>query len=107
HFGIGRDCASDWIAVRALYRDFFRDAHACLRHAVPLVPVQVLLRHWRRQRHARGANENSWDRIRQVQQDRVSRRTLLLLLPWLADHRWFPDVANSAFAVRTAPSHHS
>ena len=83
------DRAADRLALRALRRHLLRHADARLRHAVPLVPVQVLLRHRRRQRHARAADENSWAGIRQIQQDRVSGRAVLLLLPRPADHRRF------------------
>ena len=43
--------------VRALRRHLLRHADARLRHAVPLLPVQVLPPHRRRQRHARAAHD--------------------------------------------------
>ena len=93
------------LAVRALYRHLLRHADARFRHAVPLVPVQVLLPDRRRQRHARAAHEHPRAGVRALQQDRVAGRAVLLLLPrrcWsLAGLR---DVADRAFAVRAAPA---
>ena len=48
-----------------------------------------------------------WVGIRQVQQNRVPGRTVLLLLSRSAGHRRLRHVAARAFAVRTAPSDHS
>ena len=57
--GIGRGCAADWVAMRALRRDLFGMLTLAFGMLFPFVPVQVLLRHWRRQRHARSADEDS------------------------------------------------
>jgi hypothetical protein len=51
-------CDPDRLCVRALYRHFLRHVDTRLRHAVPLVPVQILLHHWRRQWHAHPAHEH-------------------------------------------------
>ena len=74
------DCAANRAAVRALYRHLFWHAHARLWHAVLLILVQVLSPHRRRQRHARAAYEYPGACVRALQQDRVSRWSVLLLL---------------------------
>ena len=86
-----------WL-VRALHRHLLRHAHAGLRHADALVPVQVLSPDRRRQRHARAPHAPARARVRRLQQDRAAGRPLLLLLPGAAGARRARHVAHRALA---------
>ena len=99
--GVRADIARDRRLVRSLHQDLLRHADAGVRHAVPLLPVQVLQHHRRRSGHARAASAVARHGMAR-RQDRIPDRSVLLLCARSVRAAGSGDVAHYPVAVRPA-----
>ena len=103
--GVRADLAGGRRALRSLHQNILRHADAGVRHAVSLLPVQILQHHRRRPGHAGAASAVARHGMAR-RQDRVSDRAVLLLRARAVCAAGAGDVAHHPIAIRPASARH-